>query len=557
MKKILLYLLLLPSLGFGQSLYEYQNLSKYRVRVGELVLNGEKIRPVASDSGQVLQFDGTLWKNTTKNGESDPFYKIDSLALNRSMRAFVRDSGSYVWWKDTTQTTGAGIASRFDNSLKQNLLVNSAGLAGALNDETGTLKSVFSNEPTFTSKITIDGNVIINTNGTSALLSTKKANNTDGFNVFFGGGGQSVIYDGVNSFSGSYNTANGVNALYSNTTGYSNTANGVDALYSNTTGYQNTANGVYALRSNTTGYYNTANGVDALYSNTTGNNNVAIGFEALQTGTGTTRNVIVGASAYRSGTGSDNVVIGGLAGYSSGGTTGNIYIGTRAGFTTSTGSNNVAIGYYSLYTNSTGTSNTALGLNAGYSTTGSSNVFMGYRAGYKETGSNKYYVAQDSTSWANGMASGSKLLMYADQSNAAKSNHFLNIFAKVSIGAAKNPTEMLSVAGNAAITGSLKSGTGSIADNDTSPSVANYNTFIYAGSANPVSIDALDDHVVGCYYTIIGNSNTYTITVIDGTPAGGDSFNLAGGNWVGGSQDVLLLYCIAADAFIEVSRSDN
>ena len=116
---------------------------------------------------------------------------------------------------------------------------------------------------------------------------------------------------------------------------------------------------------------------------------------------------------------------------------------------------------------------------------------------------------------------------------------------------------MLSVTGNASITGYLKSGTGSIADNDSTPSVASYNTFIYAGSANPVSIDALDDHVVGCYYTIIGNSNTYTITVIDGTPAGGDSFNLAGGNWVGGSQDVLLLYCIAADAFIEVSRSDN
>jgi len=196
-----------------------------------------------------------------KNGESDPFYKIDSLALNRSMRAFVRDSGSYVWWKDTTQTTGAGIASRFDNSLKQNLLVNSAGLAGAISDETGTLKAVFSNEPTFTSKITVNGNVIINTNGTSALLSTKKANNTDGFNVFFGGGGQSVIYDGVNSFSGSYNTANGFNALYSNTTGQQNTANGVNALYSNTTGSYNTANGVTSLRYNTTGNQNTANGI--------------------------------------------------------------------------------------------------------------------------------------------------------------------------------------------------------------------------------------------------------------------------------------------------------
>jgi len=294
MKKILLYLLLLPSLGFGQSLYEYQNLSKYRVRVGELVLNGEKIRPVASDSGQVLQFDGTHWKNTTKNGESDPFYKIDSLALNRSMRAFVRDSGNYVWWKDTTQTTGAGIASRFDNSLKQNLLVNSAGLAGAISDETGTLKAVFSNEPTFTSKITIDGNVIINTNGTSALLSTKKANNTDGFNVFFGGGGQSVIYDGVNSFSGSYNTANGFNALYSNTTGQQNTANGVNALYSNTTGSYNTANGVNSGRwitgfvtANTTSDYCVFIGDSTSAKADNDQNEIVIGHSAVGNGSNT------------------------------------------------------------------------------------------------------------------------------------------------------------------------------------------------------------------------------------------------------------------------------
>ena len=37
------------------------------------------------------------------------------------------------------------------------------------------------------------------------------------------------------------NTANGINALYSNTTGNNNTANGKSALYSNTTGKENTA----------------------------------------------------------------------------------------------------------------------------------------------------------------------------------------------------------------------------------------------------------------------------------------------------------------------------
>jgi hypothetical protein len=113
--------------------------------------------------------------------------------------------------------------------------------------------------------------------------------------------------------------------------------------------------------------------------------------------------------------------------------------------------------------------------------------------------------------------------------------------------------------GNAIISGSFKSGTGAIADNDSTPSVANGNTFIYAGSANAVSIDALDDHVVGQYYTIFGNSPTYTITIIDGTPAGGDSFILdaALGTWVGGVYDNIVLYCISADNFVEVSRKDN
>ena len=47
-------------------------------------------------------------------------------------------------------------------------------------------------------------------------------------------------------YPGSFNTANGVQALFSNTTGASNTANGYRALYSNTTGANNTADGLAA-----------------------------------------------------------------------------------------------------------------------------------------------------------------------------------------------------------------------------------------------------------------------------------------------------------------------
>ena len=60
-----------------------------------------------------------------------------------------------------------------------------------------------------------------------------------------------------------------------------NTASGVDALYSNTTGIANTASGSSALQNNTTGNYNAASGYAALHSNTTGNQDAASGYAAL------------------------------------------------------------------------------------------------------------------------------------------------------------------------------------------------------------------------------------------------------------------------------------
>src|ERR1700686_4796614 len=57
------------------------------------------------------------------------------------------------------------------------------------------------------------------------------------------------------------NTAEGENALFSNTTGGAgNTAIGAEALFSNTTGNNETATGFAALDHNTVGLYNTAYG---------------------------------------------------------------------------------------------------------------------------------------------------------------------------------------------------------------------------------------------------------------------------------------------------------
>ena len=73
------------------------------------------------------------------------------------------------------------------------------------------------------------------------------------------------------------NTANGTQALQSNTTGNENTAEGFSALLANTTGDHNTGVGSNALSDSTTGEFNTALGAGAGANQTTGSGNVYIG----------------------------------------------------------------------------------------------------------------------------------------------------------------------------------------------------------------------------------------------------------------------------------------
>jgi hypothetical protein len=87
------------------------------------------------------------------------------------------------------------------------------------------------------------------------------------------------------------NTAFGVTALNSITTGNFNTGFGYLALKLNDTGIQNTAFGSGALSNNTSGSYNTAVGLNALVANTTGSQNSAFGLQTLSSNTtGTVNN---------------------------------------------------------------------------------------------------------------------------------------------------------------------------------------------------------------------------------------------------------------------------
>ena len=92
------------------------------------------------------------------------------------------------------------------------------------------------------------------------------------------------------------NTANGANALYSDTSGNRNVAVGSKALFSNETGFDNTSNGANALHTNTTGNRNVADGYNALFSNEVGNFNTAIGFRALYQNSGS-NNIALGFNA--------------------------------------------------------------------------------------------------------------------------------------------------------------------------------------------------------------------------------------------------------------------
>jgi hypothetical protein len=144
-----------------------------------------------------------------------------------------------------------------------------------------------------------------------------------------------------------------------------NTAIGLSALASNTTGTNNTAVGSGALASNNTGIHDTAVGAGALASNTIGGANTAVGNETLESNT----------------SGSGNTGVGGLS--LTANTTGgnNAAIGQWSLLSNTTGSNNTASGQNALGANTTGGGNTATGQNAlAVNSTGSQNTAVGFQA---------------------------------------------------------------------------------------------------------------------------------------------------------------------------------
>ncbi|WP_171609458.1 tail fiber domain-containing protein [Limnovirga soli] len=239
----------------------------------------------------------------------------------------------------------------------------------------------------------------------------------------------------VSNTTGSFNTATGFAAMQLNSSGSNNTANGYAALFKNSTGSSNAAVGVGALFENTTGKSNSAFGVNALSFNTTGNTNVAFGVAALFSNSSGRSNVAIGVDALRSNTtGNNQVAIGDSALYNqSGGAGQNIALGSKSLFANTSGSRNTATGFNAMFSNTTGFLNVANGYNALFSntigvfnvatgsgalesnTTGHSNVANGKDAlfsnstGYFNVANGSGSLASNSTGYSN-VATGSGAL---------------------------------------------------------------------------------------------------------------------------------------------------
>jgi uncharacterized coiled-coil protein SlyX len=113
---------------------------------------------------------------------------------------------------------------------------------------------------------------------------------------------------------GSPNTAVGAAALLFNTTGGQNVAVGAAALLNNIDGIQHIAIGDQALNQNTTAFDNTAVGFIALQNNVDGNSNTAVGAAALLNNVSGVNNQAFGRGALRFNEGSGNIAIGREAG---------------------------------------------------------------------------------------------------------------------------------------------------------------------------------------------------------------------------------------------------
>ena len=266
--------------------------------------------------------------------------------------------------------------------------------------------------------------------------------------------GCNAMADELNISANSRNTALGVCAQRSITTGQCNVAIGSQALEFNTTANSNVAIGTNALRcgvggfgnvavgnssqiNNCTGNYNTSLGTGALGNglSSPGNDNVALGYCAAPDSGLVNRATVIGSCAAQNASGNypDSVYIGYTAGKCArladtvvigscalsvnniGGTAGAVYIGTRAALNLSSGGTNAIVGHESLKTATSANRNVALGSwTLENLVSGADNVAVGHCALNKSLVSGNVAVGsctlRDNTTGVNNLAIGNRSL---------------------------------------------------------------------------------------------------------------------------------------------------
>lgn len=198
-------------------------------------------------------------------------------------------------------------------------------------------------------------------------------------------------YAGLQITTGGFNTAFGHRAMGFETTGGNNSAFGIDAMR-NTRGTSNCqAFGSNALRA-WSGSFNTAIGLNAMQGNedgvsSSGGINIAIGTNALQGLTATTAgsNIAIGDNvASRITTGNSNVIIGHQSATLITTAVKNVIVGNNAGAALTTQFENVLIGW-TAGALTTASSSTIVGYLAGSAATSGANTLYGNRSGLSLT----------------------------------------------------------------------------------------------------------------------------------------------------------------------------
>jgi lysophospholipase L1-like esterase len=547
-----------------------------------------------SDNNTAIGFSALKGNNGTSTGYENT--AIGSLAL-------FNNRGGY-------QNTAIGMQAAYTNQAANGITAVGAGAllattvsstafgfqAGTANS-TGANNTYIGNQAGFSNLIG-GANTYVGTY--SGGFSTGGKNTAIGYGTLLGSGGSSTGGEntaiGNNSLpqleSGTKNTAIGAESGYSNLTGGSNIFLGYQAGYntllSNRLVIDNANRGSAAADSTASFIWGNMSAMQLGLNAKVGIKNVAPdstltvtgsghittnlkvdGFINLPTTSATVGQIKMNGVTFLHKYGTNNIFMGTSAGnYTTSGTGNNVAIGQKSMEDISTGNNNVAIGQNAMLNSTTATGNVAVGWGAmgtGITTGSGYNTAVGKDA-LKAATSGTYNVAI-------GMSSGGALTTtdyntFIGVSAGASATGTGNIMIGYNVGAQQvagdnklfidnsNTTTPL-IGGDFAtnqikINGNLSIGVGSIADNDATPDVSGANTYVYAGSANAVTITDLDLPVIGAIYHIIGNSDVYTVTIADG-----GNFKLAGASAVLGIDDVLNLICTADNYYVELSRSNN